>query len=89
MTGSLLDISGKDIAALGDGDLRSLVARGALDPSLALYANLSDDPDPQPVGMVSDLIAGEAERSWSSIIARLTCTSASRRFAWRRPAPSV
>ena len=33
---------------------------GALDPSLALYANLSDDPDPQPVGMVSDLIAGRS-----------------------------
>ncbi len=27
MTGSLLDISGDDIAQLGDGDLRSLVAR--------------------------------------------------------------
>ena len=27
MTGSLLDISGNDIAALGDEDLRSLVAR--------------------------------------------------------------
>jgi hypothetical protein len=37
-----------------------LIGNGALDPSLALYANLGDDPDPQPVGMVSDLIAGRS-----------------------------
>ena len=30
----------------------------ALDPALALYTNMSDDPDPQPTGMVSDLVAG-------------------------------
>src|SRR5262249_1083646 len=36
------------------------IGKGALDPSLALYANLSDDPDPQPVGMISDLIAGRS-----------------------------
>lgn len=30
----------------------------ALDPALALYTNMSDDPDPQPTGMVSDLLAG-------------------------------
>lgn len=28
-----------------------------LAPSLAVYTNLSDDPDPQPVGLVSDLVA--------------------------------
>ena len=28
-----------------------------LDPALAIYANVADGPDPQPVGMVSDLIA--------------------------------
>src|SRR5262249_18234181 len=36
------------------------IRKGALDPSLALYANLGDDPDPQPVGMISDLIAGRS-----------------------------
>jgi hypothetical protein len=36
------------------------IGEGALDPSLALYTNLGDDPDPQPVGMVSDLIAGRS-----------------------------
>jgi hypothetical protein len=29
----------------------------ALDPALAVYTNLGDNPDPQPIGMVSDLIA--------------------------------
>lgn len=28
-----------------------------LAPSLAVYTNLSDDPDPQPVGLASDLVA--------------------------------
>ena len=28
-----------------------------LDPALAIYTNVADGPDPQPVGMVSDLIA--------------------------------
>jgi hypothetical protein len=36
------------------------IGEGALDPSFALYTNLGDDPDPQPVGMVSDLIAGRS-----------------------------
>jgi len=29
----------------------------ALDHALALYTNMSDDPDPQPIGMVSDLLS--------------------------------
>jgi hypothetical protein len=29
----------------------------ALDPSIALYTNMSDDPEPQPVGMASRLVA--------------------------------
>jgi hypothetical protein len=33
------------------------LGKGSLDPSLAFYANLADDPDPQPIGLVSDLIA--------------------------------
>jgi hypothetical protein len=34
------------------------IGKDSLDSSLALYTNLGDDPDPQPIGMVSDLIAG-------------------------------
>jgi hypothetical protein len=36
------------------------IGERALDPSLALYTNLTDDPDPQPVGMVSDLSAARS-----------------------------
>lgn len=35
----------------------SRVGKGSLIPSLAIYANMADDPDPQPVGLTSDLIA--------------------------------
>jgi hypothetical protein len=34
------------------------IGKDALDPAQALYTNLGDDPDPQPIGMVSDLIGG-------------------------------
>jgi hypothetical protein len=33
------------------------VGKGALDPSHAIYTNISDDPDPQPIGLASGLIA--------------------------------
>jgi hypothetical protein len=33
------------------------VASGSLDPALALYTDMSDNPDPQPTGMAHDLIA--------------------------------
>jgi hypothetical protein len=33
------------------------IGDGSLDPSLAMYTNMADDPDPVPVAMVSDLIA--------------------------------
>jgi hypothetical protein len=36
------------------------VGKGALDPSLAIYTNMSDEPDPQPVGLASGLIAAKA-----------------------------
>jgi len=32
------------------------IGTDALNPALALYTNLGDNPDPQPIGMVSDLI---------------------------------
>jgi hypothetical protein len=33
------------------------IGNTALDPAVALYTNMGDDPNPQPLGMVSDLIA--------------------------------
>jgi hypothetical protein len=33
------------------------VGERSLTPSLAIYTNMADDPNPQPVGLVSDLIA--------------------------------
>lgn len=33
------------------------VGERSLDPSLAIYTNLSDNPDPQPSGLASDLLA--------------------------------
>jgi hypothetical protein len=36
------------------------VGKRALNPSLAIYTNMSDDPDPQPVGLASDLIASKS-----------------------------
>jgi hypothetical protein len=33
------------------------VGEGSLDPALAFYTDMADDPDPQPIGMASDLIA--------------------------------
>jgi hypothetical protein len=37
----------------------SRVADASLDPSLAIYTNLADEPDPQPVLLASDLIASK------------------------------
>jgi hypothetical protein len=33
------------------------VGKRSLDPSIAIYTNMSDDPDPQPVGLASDMVA--------------------------------
>jgi hypothetical protein len=35
------------------------VGKRSLDPSLAIYCNMADNPDPQPVGLASDLIASK------------------------------
>jgi hypothetical protein len=35
------------------------VGKRSLDPSLAIYCNMADEPDPQPVGLASDLIAAQ------------------------------
>jgi hypothetical protein len=36
------------------------VGRDALDPALAVYTNMSNDPDPQPFKLTSDLLANRA-----------------------------
>lgn len=36
------------------------VGSDSLDPALAIYTDMQDDPSPQPVGMISDLIASRA-----------------------------
>jgi hypothetical protein len=41
------------VQALFDGR----IGDGALDPALAIYTNMNDDPNPQPFSLVSDLIA--------------------------------
>jgi hypothetical protein len=33
------------------------IGENSLDPSLAIYTNMTDEPDPQPTGLTSDLIA--------------------------------
>ena len=33
------------------------VGKGSLDPALALYTDMNDNPDPQPTGMISGLMA--------------------------------
>lgn len=36
------------------------VGQGALDPALAVYTNMGNDPDPQPFKLTSDLLANQA-----------------------------
>ena len=44
------------VQALFDG----CIGANALDPSLAVYTNMSDNPDPQPFGFLSDLLASKS-----------------------------
>ena len=53
----LIGLSGVGKTRLVQALFDPRVGEQSLDPSLAVYTNLSDDPDPQPVGLASDLIA--------------------------------
>jgi hypothetical protein len=53
----LIGLSGVGKTRLVQALFDARVGEQPLDPSLAVYTNLSDDPDPQPVGLASDLIA--------------------------------
>jgi hypothetical protein len=53
----LIGLSGVGKTRLVQALFDARMGKRGLDPSLAIYTNLSDDPDPQPVGLASDLIA--------------------------------
>ncbi|UMY16526.1 hypothetical protein MMB17_17765 [Methylobacterium organophilum] len=53
----LVGLSGVGKTRLAEALFDSSVGNRSLDPSLAFYADIGDEPDPSPVGLVSDLIA--------------------------------
>lgn len=53
----LVGLSGVGKTRLAQALFDSRVGTRPLAPSLAIYTNLSDNPDPQPTGLASDLIA--------------------------------
>jgi hypothetical protein len=56
----LVGLSGVGKTRLVQALFDAHVGEGSLDPSLALYTNMADGPDPQPTGLLSDLVAGRA-----------------------------
>jgi hypothetical protein len=53
----LVGLSGVGKTRLAEALFDPSVGTNSLDPSLAIYTNLADGPDPPPVGLASDLIA--------------------------------
>jgi hypothetical protein len=53
----LIGLSGVGKTRLAQALFDGRIGEGALDPFLAVYTNLSDEPNPQPVAMASDLAA--------------------------------
>ena len=53
----LVGLSGVGKTRLVQALFDSRIGTRPLSPALAVYTNLSDDPDPQPTGLASDLIA--------------------------------
>jgi hypothetical protein len=56
----LVGLSGVGKTRLVQALFDARVGAQPLDKAQALYTNMSDDPDPQPVGMVSDLLASRS-----------------------------
>ncbi|PLU15886.1 hypothetical protein BMJ29_24935 [Sinorhizobium medicae] len=54
----LVGLSGVGKTRLVEALFEASVGEGALDPSLAIYTNEADGPNPPPAGLASDLIAG-------------------------------
>jgi hypothetical protein len=61
----LVGLSGVGKTRLVQALFDARVGAQPLDKAQALYTNMSDHPDPQPVGMVSDLLAS---RSWALVV---------------------
>ena len=55
----LVGLSGVGKTRLAEALFDPSVGEGALDPSLAIYTNIADEPNPPPVGLASDLSAGQ------------------------------
>lgn len=53
----LAGLSGVGKTRLAEALFDSSVGKAALDPSLAIYTNVADEPNPPPVGLASDLNA--------------------------------
>lgn len=53
----LVGLSGVGKTRLVQALFDSRIGQRSLRPSLAVYTNLSDNPDPQPIGLATDLIA--------------------------------
>lgn len=53
----LIGLSGLGKTRLVQALFDDRVGENSLDPSLAFYTNMADEPDPQPTGLASDLIA--------------------------------
>jgi hypothetical protein len=56
----LVGLSGVGKTRLVQALFDSRIGEEGLDPALALYTNMSDGPDPAPVGMVSDLVVNKS-----------------------------
>ncbi len=53
----LVGLSGVGKTRLAQALFDARIGKDGLDPSLASYTNIADEPDPQPTGLISDLIA--------------------------------
>jgi hypothetical protein len=53
----LIGLSGVGKTRLLQALFDDRIGENSLDPSLAIYTNMADQPDPQPTGLTSDLIA--------------------------------
>ncbi|MDP4025168.1 hypothetical protein Q8W71_21280 [Methylobacterium sp. NEAU 140] len=54
----LVGLSGVGKTRLAEALFDPAVGRDGLDPSLAVYTDIADEPDPQPGGLTADLITG-------------------------------
>jgi hypothetical protein len=59
----LVGLSGVGKTRLAHALFDGRTGKNSLDPSLAVYTNMADGPEPQPTGLASDLIAARKGRS--------------------------